>query len=159
MKRQKRKYTKPFRPWDKTRIEEEAKLMNDYGLRRKKELWRLESIIRNYRGTARQLAAKLDKEQEKILLDKLFRDGLLKKDAELDDVLALNLERLLERRLQTMVFRKKISTTPKQARQFIVHGHIAVGGRKVRWPNMLINRAMEDKISFYEKSKIKGVKI
>ena len=84
---------------------------------------------------------------------------MLQKNAELDDVLALNIEKLLERRLQTMVFRKNIATTPRQARQFIVHGHIAVEGRRVVWPNTIINRALEDKINFYQKSKVKGVKI
>lgn len=159
MKRQAKKYIKPFRPWDKTRIEEERKLMNDYGLRRKKELWRMESIIRNYRRIARQLAANPDKEKEKMFLDKLFADGLLKKGADLDDILELNIGDILERRLQTIVMRKNISTTAKQARQFIVHGHIAVNERRVVWPSMLINRAMEDKIKFYGKSKIKDVKI
>ena len=159
MKRQRKKYTKPFRPWDKTRIEDERKIMDSYGLKRKKEMWKLESILRNYRQMARNLAASVDKEQEKILLDKLYREGLLQKNAGLDDVLALNIEKLLERRLQTMVFRKNLATTPKQARQLIVHGHIAVEGRRAVWPNTIINRALEDKISFYNKSKIKGVKI
>jgi small subunit ribosomal protein S4 len=158
MKRQRKKHTKPFRPWDKTRIDKERKLMDTYGLRRKKELWRVESILRNYRRMARNLAAKIDKEQEKVLLDKVFREGLLEKGQELDDVLALNTEKLLERRLQTMVFRKNLSTTPKQARQLIVHGHIAVDDRRIVWPSMIINRELEDKIKFYGKSKIKSVK-
>ena len=58
-----------------------------------------------------------------------------------------------------MVFKKGLAHTPKQARQFIVHGHIAVDGRKVRWPSTLIPLSEENKISFYDKSKIKGVKI
>lgn len=158
MKRQRKKHTKPFRPWDKTRIDEERKLMDTYGLRRKKELWRMESILRNYRRMARNLAAKIDKKQEKVLLDKVYREGLLEKGQELDDVLALNTEKLLERRLQTMVFRKKLSTTPKQARQLIVHGHIAVDDRRIVWPSMIINRELEDKIKFYGKTKVKTVK-
>jgi small subunit ribosomal protein S4 len=158
MRRQRKKYSKPLKPWDKVRIEEERKLMDDYGLRRKRELWLLESILRNYRRMARNLAASIDKEKEKILLDKLYREGLLKKNAGLDDVLALNIEKLLERRLQTMVFRKGFSSTPKQARQFIVHGHIAVDNRKIVWPSMLISRDLEDKINFYGRSKVRGVK-
>jgi small subunit ribosomal protein S4 len=158
MRKQRKKYSKPLKPWDKVRIEEERKLMDDYGLRRKRELWLLESILRNYRRMARNLAASIDKEKEKILLDKLYREGLLKKNAGLDDVLALNIEKLLERRLQTMVFRKGFSSTPKQARQFIVHGHIAVDNRKIVWPSMLISKDLEDKINFYGRSKVKGVK-
>jgi small subunit ribosomal protein S4 len=159
MKKSKKKFEKPLRPWDKARIEEERKISQDYGLRRKKEIWKIESILRNYRRIARSLAATTNKEKEKILLDKLFRMGLINKDDDLDDVLALTIDKLLERRLQTLVLRKGLASTPKQARQFIVHGHIAVDGRKVRWPSMLVPITDENRISFYEKSKVKGVKI
>jgi len=159
MKKQKKKFEKPLRPWDKTRIEEERKILQNYGLRRKREIWRAESILRNYRRLARNLAAKRDKEKEKILLDKLFKMGLIKKDANLDDILALTIENILERRLQTLVFKKGLANTPIQARQFIVHGHVAVDGRRSKWPSMIVLISKEKKISFYDKSKIKGVKI
>ena len=159
MKKQKKKFEKPLRPWDKTRIEEERKIVQSYGLRRKREIWRTESILRNYRRIARNLAARRDKEKEKILLDKIFKMGLISKDANLDDVLVLTIENLLERRLQTLVFKKGLASTPKQARQFIVHGHVAVDGRIVKWPSMIIPISEENKISLYEKSKTKGVKI
>jgi small subunit ribosomal protein S4 len=159
MKKSRKKFEKPLKPWDKTRIEEERKITQDYGLRRKKEIWKIESLLRNYRRIARDLAARSNKEKEKILLDKLFRMGLINKDDDLDDVLALTNEKLLERRLQTLVFKRGLAHTPKQARQFIVHGHIAVDGRKVRWPSMIIPLSEENKISFYDKSKVKGVKI
>ena len=158
MKRQKKKFERPKRPWDKTRIEEEKRLVQNYGLRRKKEIWRVESIIRNYRRLARELAAKRDKEKEKILLDKVFRMGLINKEADLDDVLALTVESVLDRRLQTLVFKKGLAQTIRQARQHVVHGHVAFDGRRVRWPSMLIPLGGEKKISFYEKSKVKGVK-
>jgi small subunit ribosomal protein S4 len=160
MKRQKRKFERPRKLWSKARIEEEKKIKQTYGLRRKKEIWKAESILRNYRRLARNLAARRDKDKEKILLGKLFRMGLINKEANLDDVLALSIESILDRRLQTLVFKKGIASTTKQARQFIVHGHVAFDGRRVRWPSMLIPLGGEDKISFYEKSKIKqGVKI
>ena len=159
MKKQKKKFEKPLRPWDKTRIEEERKIVQTYGLRRKREIWRTESILRNYRRIARNLAAKRDKEKEKILLDKLFRMGLISKDANLDDVLALTIEKLLDRRLQTLVFKKGLASTPKQARQFIIHGHIALDGRRVKWPSTIVLITEENKISLYEKSTKKGVKI
>ncbi len=157
MRRQKRKFERPQRPWDKVRIEEERKLIQNYGLRRKKEIWRYESILRNYRRLARELAARRDKEREKILLDKLFRMGLINKDANLDDVLALTVENILDRRLQTLVFKKGLAQTIKQSRQYIIHGHIVFDGRKVIWPSMLIPLGGENKISFHGKSKIKKV--
>ena len=157
MKKQRRKFEKPIRPWDKTRIEEERKVMRDYGLRRKRELWRAESILREFRRLARELSARKDKEKEKILLDKLFRMGLVSKEADLDDVLALNVINLLDRRIQTLVYKKGMAKTPKEARQYIVHGHIAFEGRRIKWPSTLVNLGGEENIKFYQGSKI-GVK-
>jgi small subunit ribosomal protein S4 len=155
MIKQKKQYQKPKRRWDKSRIAEEKKVMKEYGLRRKRELWRVESILRNFRQQARRLAAQGDKEREKILLDKLERIGLISKGATLDDVLALGNESLLERRLQTIVFRKGFATTPIQARQFITHGHVAIDGARIRWPSAIVNKDNEKKIGFYAKSTIK----
>lgn len=160
MKRQKKKFEKPLRPWDRVRIESDKKIIKDYGLRRKKEIWRAENIIRNYRRLARNLAARRDKEKEKILLDKIFRMGLISKDASLDDVLALTVEKILERRLQTFVFKKGLASTLRQARQFIVHGHITLDGRRIKWPSVLIQTDEENKIGVHGKSKINiGVKV
>jgi len=156
VKRQQKKYEKPLRPWDRTRIEAEKKLKQNYGLRRKKEIWRAESILRNYRRQARNLAAKKDKEKEKILIDKLVKIGLLNTGADLDDVLVLNVENLLERRLQTLTFKKGIAKTSKQARQLIVHGHVAIDGKRVRWPGTIVPISEEGKISFYGKIGVKN---
>jgi small subunit ribosomal protein S4 len=158
MKRQSKKFESPLRPWDRTRIDKERAIKTDYGLRRKHEIWRAESILRNFRRLARGLAAKRDKKQETILLEKVYKLGLISKNATLDDVLALELESILNRRLQTIVMKKGLATTPNQARQFIVHGHIAVDGRRVRWPSILIDTEKEGKVHFYERSPIKIAK-
>jgi len=146
MKRQKKKYERPKKPWDKERIEREKEIMKKFGLRRKREIWRAEALLRKYRRMARELAAKRDKEKEKILIEKLARMGLLKENASLDDVLGLTLEDILERRLQTIVYRKGLANTPLQARQFIVHGHVTIDGRKVPFPSYFVMRDEEDKI-------------
>lgn len=151
MRKLKKKYKRPKKPWDKERIEEEKKLMEKYGLRRKREIWRAREILRKFRRRARRLVAEKDKEKEKVLLDKLYRMGLLDKNATLDDVLSLTVEDILERRLQTIVYKLGLAKTPKQARQFIVHGHIAFDGRRTIYPSMLVPRGMESRISFYGK--------
>jgi len=158
MRKIKRKFKKPKSPWDKERMDKEDQVIETFGLRRKREIWKAESILRSFRRRARDLAAKRDKEQEKILLAKLHKIGLLGKNANLDDVLSLTLENLLERRLQTIVFKKNIANTPKQARQLITHGHIAVEGRRVIYPSFIVTRDLEDKISFYKGSSIKITK-
>jgi len=138
-----------MRLWDRARIEAEKKIEQSYGLRRKKELWRAESILRNYRGIARGLAASKDKEKEKILIAKLAKMGLLSLTASLDDVLALTVENLLERRLQTLAYRKGLAKTAKEARQMIVHGHVAVNEKRVVWPGMLVMLDDESRIKYY----------
>jgi small subunit ribosomal protein S4 len=152
MRRQKRKYEKPKKPWDKERIAREKELLKKYGLRRKKEIWKAESILRRFRKLARDLLGKEDEKTKKELLGRLYRLGLVEADASLDDVLALTVEDILERRLQTLVFKKGLANTIKQARQFIVHGHIAIDGRRARFPSMLVKRELEDKIGYYSKS-------
>lgn len=147
MKKQRRKFEKPLKPYDKVRIEKEKEILKKYGLRRKKEIWRAESILRNFRRRARRLVAEKNKEKEKEILKKLEKLGLVNKNADLDDVLALEVENILERRLQTLVHKKGLSNTLKHARQSIVHGYITVNNRRVRWPSMIINIEQESRIS------------
>jgi len=149
MRKIKKKLKKPRAPWDKERIDKENQLMKAYGLRRKREIWKAESTLRSFRRRARDLAAKKDKAEEKILLDRLQKSGLLDKDASLDDVLRLTVENILDRRLQTFVFKNGLANKPKHARQLITHGHIAVDGRKTVYPGFFITRDLEKKISFY----------
>jgi small subunit ribosomal protein S4 len=155
MRRIEKKFKKPRKPWDKERIEVEKKLMKTYGLRRKREIWKAESILRSFRRRARDLAAKKDKAQEKILLEKLQGLGLLGKNASLDDVLSLTVEDILERRLQTIVFKNKLANTPKHARQLITHGHVAVDGRRTVYPSFLVPKELEKKISLLGSIKTK----
>jgi len=159
MKRQQKKYERPLRPWDRPRIEAEKKIKQDYGLRRKKEIWKAQAILRNFRRLARELRAKKDKEKENILIEKVRKLGLIHANANLDDVLALNVQNILDRRLQTIVYKKGLANTPRQARQFIVHGHISLNGKRARFPSTLIVRDSEEKINFHEKSKVKQSKM
>jgi len=46
---------------------------------------------------------------------------------------------LLERRLDNVVYRLKMATTRRQARQIIVHGHVYVNGKKVVTPSFLVS--------------------
>ena len=84
-------------------------------------------------------------------MDKLYRLGLLDKDATLDDVLSLTVQDILERRLQTVVWRKGLARTIKQARQFIVHGHVYVNGRRVTVPSYWVKRGEERHVTLDER--------
>lgn len=159
MRKIKKTLKRPLRPWDKERIGEEKKLLQKYGLRRKGEIWRAESILRNYRRRARIISAKNDKEGEKILLDKLYKEGILeKRDVDLGAVLDLKIDDILKRRLQTIILSKSLSQTPLQARQLITHGHIAIDGRRVIFPGFLVPRDIEGKIDYYGKFTLDKIK-
>lgn len=148
-RRIRKKYQKPRHPWRADRIEAEKKILREYGLKNKKEIWRVETILRNYRRQARNLLALRGEEtekKEKELLQSLIRLGLLKKNATLDDVLALKTRDLLDRRLQTVVYKKGLANTIKHARQLIVHGHVTVKGGKVTAPSYMVRVDEEDSI-------------
>jgi len=155
MKRQRKQYSRPKKPWSKERLEVEGIVSREYGLRRKKEIWVTEAKLRDYRRKAREIVSTDDKEAEKVLIAKLASFGLISTNAHLDEILALKIEGLLDRRLQTIIFKKGIASTQKQARQFITHGHIAVDGRRITWPSALINLEDEAKIDIYGNSKLK----
>ncbi len=149
MKRQRKKYSRPLHPWDKTRMDAEDALLKKYGLRRKKEIWKMAAILRGWRRQARRLLALSGRQAEletRQLLERLRKFGLVGENATLDDVLSLTLEDLLERRLQTVLFRKGMARTPRQARQLIVHGHVSIGGQKVRVPSYLVSTEEEGKV-------------
>lgn len=63
----------------------------------------------------------------------------------------LNLLRVLESRLDSLVYRAALAPTRRSARQLVTHGHILVNGKKVNIPSIIIN--VGDKISIAEKSK------
>ena len=87
-----------------------------------------------------------EKETEQLMkrLDKL---GLLAKDADPTEVLTLSLEQVLNSRLQTVVHHMGLANTPKQARQFIVHGHVNIGDRTITIPGYLVRRYEESTVS------------
>jgi len=154
-RRIRKKYITPGHPWQKERLIEELQYMGKYGLRNKHEIWRHRTMLRKYRAVARKLLGLSEKEREKIeneIINRLYRLGILKENSTLDDILGLTVEDILERRLQTQVYRLGLAKTIYQARQLIVHGHIAVGDQIVRVPSYLVPRGVEKTISYAPKS-------
>lgn len=150
-------YETPKHPWQAARIEPEVELVKRYGLRNKREVWKAHSSLKKYRELARKLLAESAKGQLKghiktdseNILNRLKRYGLLKTDAGLDDILSLEVTNFLERRLQTQVHKQGLANTVRQARQFIVHGHISVGGRKVTIPGYIVPSNEELLLDYY----------
>ena len=150
-----RSYDTPSHPWQGERIKAEVVLVNQYGLKNKTEVWKAQTILRNFRGQSRELQARLRggeaqaKVESEALIAKCGRMGLLPMDgATLNDILTLNEESILARRLQTIVFEKGMASTVGQARQMIVHGHIFMNGHRVTVPGYIVTRKEESSIMY-----------
>ncbi len=156
-KKQRKKYQTPRFSWRKDVLEEELKYLGQYGLRNKHELWRLKTTLSKTRGIARSLIGKPVEERVKMeneLLAKLKKRGVLQETAVLDNVLDLSIEDLLERRLQTIVFRKGLTRTIFQSRQLITHGHVTIGNRRVTIPGYIVSKEEEAQIAYNQQSDI-----
>jgi small subunit ribosomal protein S4 len=154
-KKQRKKYATPRFPWRSDILKEELKLLGSYGLRNKHELWRHETTLSKFRGIARSLIGKSPEERKKMEEELLARQkklGFLNETAVLDDVLDLTIEDILERRFQTIVFRKGLAKTIYQARQLITHGHITIGNKLVTVPGYIVAREEEKQITYSLKS-------
>jgi len=154
-KKQRKKYETPRHPWRRDQLDVELSLMGEYGLRNKRELWRYKTMLSKMRGIARSLLAKSGPEREKSELDflmRLRRMGLAGETTSVDDTLDLDIRDLLERRLQTRVFRGGLAASPSQGRQLIIHGHISVGDHVISVPGYLVTRENEDRVRYAAES-------
>ena len=150
-KKYRRKYETPMHPWNKTAIETEGVLVRDFGIKNKKEILIANSFLRRYKNIAKRLnatktpQAALEKSQ---IIGKLHQLGFLQTGADLDQILGLELKDVLERRLQSQVYRKGLARTMKQARQFITHRQILIGAKEITSPSYLVSRVEETVLTF-----------
>lgn len=158
-RKHRKKFEGPRHPWQLDQLEAELTLVGEYGLRNKRELWRLKTMISKIRGIVRSLQGIPDKENNElhqVQRQMLIRLGLLREEASIDEVLDLNIRNLLERRLQTIVYKKGLSKTIHQARQMITHGHIRIQDRRVTVPGYLVKRNEENLIEYSQNSAYKA---
>jgi len=156
-KKQRKKFETPRFRWRKDILQEELKLIGQYGLRNKHELWRHKTMLSKTRGIARSLIGKTPEERVKMeneLLIRLKKLGILNETAVLDNVLDLSIEDLLERRLQTIVFRKGLARTVFQSRQLITHGHITIGNRRITVPSYIVAKEEEPNVIYSPQSEL-----
>ena len=152
---QRKKYDTPNHPWQGDRIKEEHEIVRKFGLKNKREIWKAQTRLREIRGQARTLVSRTrnpDDDQAgkeaKQLLARLHRQGYTGEGATLNEVLGLDVERILNRRLQSQVYLKGMARTMKQARQFVNHGCIRIGDRRVTVPGYVVRREEEGLIEF-----------
>lgn len=153
LKKPKKKYLagKPKKIWNKQLLLEELQLVGEYGLRNKKELWLARAHLKRITRRARSLLSMAAEERAPLEMpfkERLYKMGFIEDpNVPLDRILSLDVRAVLERRLQTMVYRMGLAKSIHHARQLIVHGHVLVAGRRMTSPGFLVPRELEDKIS------------
>jgi len=61
----------PRRPYEKARLDQELKIIGEYGLRNKREVWRVKYTLAKIRKAARELLT-LEEKDQKRLFEGLF---------------------------------------------------------------------------------------
>jgi len=155
-KKSRKLYTAPIEPFDTARTLEELSYVGKYGLKNKTEFWRHRSQLRNYRKMVRWLKTVSEIRRKLVFSEittKLYKLGIIpSKDSTFDEVLGTTVDSFLDRRLQTVVFKKGMAKTIYEARQLITHGHIIVNGQRMNSPSYLVHRDEEPKLGWYYKS-------
>ncbi len=154
MKRKHKTYSRPKRPFDKARIEEEVEIKKEFGLKNKKEIWKAEAKIKSIREKAKKLIS-ANEEEKKTFFERLRKIGF--NVSSISDVLSLDKRDYLKRRLQTILVEKKMAHTPKGARQLITHKKVLIRGESINAPSYIVPVELENKISIKpskEKKKI-----
>ena len=151
----------PTHPWKQARIDEEHDLKERYGLKKvggMREIWREKSALRRHRNQAMKLIGRVDsteghysKEKEQ-LLNSLTKKGLLQSGADVGDVLEINVEHMLSRRLQSVVYYKGLAPSMRAARNLIVHGHICISDQRMTVPGYHVLKEEEDSLRYSENS-------
>ncbi|MHA1320260.1 MAG: 30S ribosomal protein S4 [Promethearchaeota archaeon] len=160
-RRLKKKFKKPKRPFEKERQAEELEFLGRFGLRNKREFWKMRTTLGNWRSLARKsrtMPQERAAEVQQTLINKLVKLGILGPDARFEDILLLTVEDILRRRLQSLVFEKGYAKTIYEARQFVVHGHIQVRGKKINAPSYIVKKEEEDMIGYTPSSPLSAVK-
>ena len=150
----------PGHPYEKERLDQELKLLGQYGLKNKRELWRVQYALTKIRTRARTLLTLDEKDPSRLfeggaLMRRLVRMGVLPdKNATLDSVLSLKAQNFLDRRLQTLVMKAGLAKSIHHARLLVRQRHIRVGNQIVDIPSFLVRVDSQQHIGFAPNSSL-----
>jgi len=167
IKKIKKKYSKPSHPWRIARIEEENAICKEYGIPKKNELWKAIAKLESFKNQAKKLST-LQGVQADLERDNLFKKlqsyNLINIGDSTDAILGITLKNVLDRRLQTLILKKGLTKTMKQARQMITHRHVSINNKIVSSPSYIVKVAEESSLSispkspFYDQNHVERVK-
>ncbi len=145
-----RKHERPKNMWDTQRIASDNALIKEYGLKSMNEVWKVQTEISKMRRNVRMLLSEKQSKVESDIVNRLVKSGVVQPGSGIDALLDLDDRKLLERRLESVVFRRGLAKSMLQARQLITHGFIAVNGKRVRIPGYIVRIDEEPGIAYYK---------
>ena len=155
-KHPKKKYAKPAHPWQGARIKEERSLMKEYGLKNKKELWKMGTILKKIKTQAKSLISRTDAEAQKekeLFLKRLARLGIITSiDVKLEDILGMSVKDILDRRRQGIFMRIALAKCSKQRSQIMKHMLLRINDKIVDIPSYLVLAEEEKSVGFNPRS-------
>jgi len=152
----------PRRPYEKERIDNELQIVGKYGLKNKREVWRVQLTLARIRKAARELLTLAENDPRRVfegraLMNRMFKMGLLNEgENKLDYVLGLTVQKFMERRLQTVVYKKQLARSIHHARVLIRQRHFRVGKQLVNIPSFMVRVKSEKNIDFAPTSPFGG---
>eukprot|EP00830_Metopus_es_P016302 TRINITY_DN49_c0_g1_i5.p1 TRINITY_DN49_c0_g1~~TRINITY_DN49_c0_g1_i5.p1 ORF type:complete len:245 (-),score=64.28 TRINITY_DN49_c0_g1_i5:27-665(-) len=155
----------PKRPWERERLCQELKYVGLFGLKNKKEVWRVQYMLAKIRKAARELLILPENDSRRLfegeaLVNRMIRLGVLKENEKrLDYVLGLTVPLFLERRLATKVFRSNSAKSMHEARVKIYQRHIKVGKQLVNIPSFMVRIENENQVQLSQDSALANAKI
>jgi len=154
LRSQRRTAKNPRRPFEKERLDSELKIVGEYGLKNKRELWRVQLALSKVRAAARDLLTREEKDPKRLfegqaLIKRLHRMGVMEESQnKLDHVLAIKTQDFLERRLQTQVYKLNLAKSIHHARVLILQRHIRVRKQIVNIPSFMVRVESQKHIDF-----------
>ncbi len=151
-KRNRKKFSKPKNTYNTARIESDRAMIKEYGLKNMHELWGAQTELSRVRSNVRILLAGMPgaEKRKADIVGRLAKLGIVNENVEIEKLLDLKETDLLERRLESRVFKKGLAKSMKQARQIIVHGFISVNGTKVNKPGYMVKVNEDSMIGYYK---------
>jgi small subunit ribosomal protein S9e len=143
----------PRKPFDKERLLGELKLVGTYGLKNKREVWRVQLTLAKLRKAARELMTLEENDPRRLfegdaLIRRIVKLGLLSQDQrKLDYILGLTTTQFMERRLQTFVAQKSLAQSVHHARIRIRQRHLCIGKQMVNIPSFMVSKSSESHIT------------
>ncbi|RUS21648.1 30S ribosomal protein S4 [Endogone sp. FLAS-F59071] len=138
----------------------EIKVMRRYHIQKREDYIKYNKLCGQIKKLANRISLLNPRDpvrhlKETQLLEKLYGMGLITSAKKFSDADKITVSAFCRRRLPIVMCRLKMAETVKEAVTFVEQGHVRVGPESVTDPAFLVNRDMEDFVTWVDTSKIR----